>query len=205
MAIDTSKTMKIRLSPWKLLALLAVSLVFTVGCGVEVFQDLNGAAAGIYQEVFDFGGVLFFGFGFVATVIMAIRWRGPVVTLSPDGIRDIRMSPELINWRDVNDITTLRGDDPEMQAATGSLPVSTAAADRQIRRTRFMMLAVAPGIKERIFAGHRMGEWALKLDQKHGVEGIAINPEQLSVGYDKLFAAARAYWQAAGGGQSGPT
>ena len=205
MAIDTSKTMDIRLSPWKLLGLLAGSIVFTLGFGMAAFHDLNGAAAGIYDKVVDFGGLAFFGFAFVGTIVMAMRWRGPVVTLSPEGIRDIRMSPELIAWHDVKDITTLRGDDPEMQAATGYMQVSTFAADRRIRKMRFMMLAVAPEIKERIFAGHRMGQWAFDIDEKYGVEGVAINPQQLSVGYDKLYATARAYWQAAGGGQTGKT
>ena len=202
MAIDTSRTMEIRVSRWKILALLVGTFVFAAGSTVMAFDRLDGAVPSSYHEFVGFGGTAFFGLGFVAALVAAIRWRGPVITLSPEGIRDIRMSPKLIAWRDVRDITTLSGDDPKIQRAIAPfITVSSGASELQIRKMRFMMLAVAPEIKAGLVAGRRLGKLATQLDHAFGVDGVAINPQQLSVGYDTLYAAARAYWQAAGGGR----
>lgn len=52
---------------------------------------------------------LFFGVG---TAILALRvfQRGPVVEVSPQGLRDRRISPKLISWHDVAAITTTKVD-----------------------------------------------------------------------------------------------
>jgi len=204
MAIDTSKTMEIRVSRWKVLAVLVGALVLAGGSAAMAIDQMNSANSSTYREFVGIGGVLFFGFGFFAQLVAAYKWRGPVVTLSPEGIRDIRMSHELVPWSAVHDITTLSGTDPKMQEAIASyMPVRTRASDRQINKLRFVILSVDPGIKAQLVASRRLGKWAMTLDKAYGVDGIAINPQQLSVNFDTLLGAVKAYWQAAKGAATG--
>ncbi len=55
------------------------------------------------------GGVLFVALGLltIAGLYMALTQRGVLVTLSPEGIRDIRLAPEVIPWSQVHGLRSM--------------------------------------------------------------------------------------------------
>lgn len=80
-----------------------------------LFASLAVAAAGITALIFEtppvarWVSVLAAGLAFAAAGVAALRLsqlRTPVVTISTDGIRDLRIAPETIPWSDIKAVST---------------------------------------------------------------------------------------------------
>jgi hypothetical protein len=106
-------------------------------------------------------------------VVFAIRRsfvrRGPVVTISPDGIRDTRVAVEMIPWRAVSELATW-------------------PAGRKIIR-----LAVDRDVARKLT---RMPRSVGKSDVKGGTTRIFIVTSNLAIRHDTLLSTMNAYWQA---------
>jgi hypothetical protein len=108
MNVDPSRTLAIGSSPTKLLILISLSVLLTAVAITVVW--LPGPLT--YRKFL--GGYVGIGFFSLCTVVMLWRLiisRGPVITISAEGIRDPRLAASLMPWTAVTGISTwkLRG------------------------------------------------------------------------------------------------
>jgi hypothetical protein len=106
-AIDTSATIDIRTAPGQL-ALMALGALAFVGGGV-VLVWTSGARSNLdawLAQAVGYAAIAFFGYRFVVLTHRFFKPRETVVALSPEGLRDIRVSPDLIPWSAVASLNT---------------------------------------------------------------------------------------------------
>ena len=170
-AIDTTRTIEIAASPWKHLGLIAGGVVLTALSAAIAFDLAPGMAARAtdFHKLAGYVGVPFFG---LCTIIAA--WRlitagGPVVTITPAGIRDTRVAAELIPWRAVGRISTW-----------------------EYQRQKIMVLAVDPAV-ERTLTLTAIARWSRGVNARLGADGLCIAATGLRIKYEALFDIACAY------------
>ena len=173
MAIDTSKTMEIHGAPLKMIGLAILSLALTA---------LSAAIAAGYIARIDTSdwhywaavlGIVFFGFTTVTIVWRALTTRGPVVTLTPEGILDTRVTAALIPWNAVRGISTW--------SQSGG---------------KIMVLDVDPEV-EKTLPLTRIARWSRGANKKLGADGLCVTAQGLKTTYATLLEAATAYARAA--------
>jgi hypothetical protein len=167
MIIDTSRTIEIAYSPWKLVGLLAIGIGLTALSAAFAFDWLAGA--GLLVKLLMYVGVMFFG---LCTIIAAWRLlteRGPVVTIAPAGIRDTRVAAELIPWSAVRRISTW-----------------------EYERQKIMVLAIDPAV-ERTLTLTAIARSTRSINPLLGANGLCIAATGLKIKYDTLFEIACAY------------
>jgi hypothetical protein len=169
MPIDTSRTIEIKAAP----AQMVLSILIVVAGAAMVFGAIPFLAP---EEWLHFrGAFLVLGLvGFCAVVWAGavFPWRGPVLTLAPQGIRDTRAAAEFIPWRAIQGITTWENEGQQV-----------------------MVLAVDPAV-ERTLTLTRLARWSRAGTRKPGAEGLYINPIGLKIGYETLLDTSLAYLQA---------
>jgi hypothetical protein len=113
-AIDTSRTIAIEGSTFDALLSLAISIVALLALGIlTAFFVLFAITMGNTVFVF-FSGVLAGGCALGAFVCLRrirecatfLKVAGNVLTISPDGIRDRRVTEELVPWQAVKSVRT---------------------------------------------------------------------------------------------------
>lgn len=168
-AIDTTRTIEVRQSPWEMLKLLAIGILF-VAC--SIFISFQG----------NYGYVIIGGFGivFFGALTLLVIWRlvtllGPVVIVSPTGVRDVRVAADVIPWSAITDI-------------------STWSAYNQPA----IILAVQPAVEKRLRLS-LITRWTRRANASLGADGLAIAAQGLSMGHDELLNTLTAYWERAGG------
>jgi hypothetical protein len=165
-AIDTSRTLKIENSPAKLSAIVGLSLLFTV-CSI-ILIVLPGAQT--FDKLFSgWLGAIFFGSCTCGGVWRILNSRGPVITISPEGIRDVRAATALIPW---SAITNIRG--------VGMCP------------TRCVQLVIKPSSEIPLT---RSARWDLAFSRSVGVNGFRISSAGLKIDYYTLLHVCREYWR----------
>lgn len=96
--IDTSKTIEIGKSKWKSWFLVAVG-IFMTAIGIWLFvTSLVKPEADLGEEIGTFFVALFFGLATFVSFRRYVFRSGPILTLSPGGLRDVRIAPETIPW-----------------------------------------------------------------------------------------------------------
>lgn len=178
MTVDTSGTITISMAPWKLVGLVALSLGMTALSAVVaglVPSPVPGMVLGGGDAVFGYGGLALFGVATALLVWRLLSQRGPVVTLSPDGLRDVRVCADPIPWRAVRSISTW---------------------ERQ--RQKIMVVAIDPAVERTL----RL-TWLARLsrgpNRALGADGLCIPAQGLTIDHATLVAAAQAYARAAHG------
>jgi hypothetical protein len=171
MAIDTTRTIEIRQSPWEMLKMLAIGIGFVA---TSIFIAYQG---NIFYVAIGIFGIVFFG-----ALTLFVLWRlltqmGPVVTVSPGGVRDKRVAAETIPWSAITGISTW-----------------TAYSQPAI------MLAVRPEVEKRLRLS-LLTRLARRANASLGADGLAIASQGLSIGHDALLDTITAYWHRAGGGR----
>lgn len=168
MAVDTSRTLSISQSPWRMFGLLLLGIAFTGLCGVlpflfdDWFSRILVGAVGIV-------GFLFFGF-----CTLVIGWRlvtetGTVVTIAPEGVRDTRVAAEMVPWSAVTELYTW-----------------------EYQGQRVMVIALDPQVERRLTLT-RIARWSRGANTALGADGLAISAAGLTMPYDEMFASAQAY------------
>lgn len=165
MAIDTTRTIEVRQSPWEMLKLLAIGVTF-VACSIFIATQGN-----IFYIVVGWFGILFFG-----ALTVLVLWRlqtsmGPVVIVSPTGLRDKRVAADLIPWSVITDI-------------------STWSAYNQPS----IIVAVEPAVEKRLRLS-LITRMTRRANASLGADGLAIGSQGLGMGHDELIGAIMAYWQ----------
>ena len=172
MQIDTARTVEIRSSPTRLVLLGAGGLA----AGVLSFAIAKTyAGTGSYREFIGWVGVVFCGLVVLVALWRALRMRQPTLTLSPQGFRDIRVSPDFIPWTAVENLSIW-----------------------QYRNTK-TVIAKVPETVWRDFPLSRMARWSRSANTSLGVDGLAIGTVELQTRSDELLETMRAFAAAHGG------
>jgi hypothetical protein len=98
--------------------------------------------------------------------------RGPIVTISPGGLRDVRVAADPIPWRAIKGISTW-----------------------QMQRQTVLVVAVDPATEARL-ALTRLARWTRSANRKLGADGLVVSSQGLKVGYPTLYYTCRDYWEA---------
>jgi hypothetical protein len=177
MAIDTNRTVEIKAAVGQMALLALGAAAFTAGA---VFILANGLAPpGSFKELAVYVGVSFFGFCTVMIVWRMITGRGTVVTIGPDGIRDVRVADNTIPWSAISDIGTW--------TAHGQ---------------KIMVLAVSPEVEAGLGLT-RAASWSRGANRALGADGLCVTAQGIKIGYDALLATTTAYAEAGRVGQLG--
>jgi hypothetical protein len=171
MAIDTTRTIEIKQSPWEMLKMLAIGVGFVA---TSIFIAYQGNVLYLAIGIF---GIVFFG-----ALTLFVLWRlltliGPVVTISPAGVRDTRVAADTIPWTAITDISTW---------SAYSQPA--------------IVLVVRPEVEKSLRLS-LMTRMTRRANASLGADGLAIGSQGLSIGHDALLETLNAYWQRAGGGR----
>jgi hypothetical protein len=179
MALDTSRTIEIESSPLKLLVLVGIGVLMTAGGAVLAFGGLSGRGDTLYAHVVGYVALVFFAACTVVALWRLFTARGPVITISPQGIRDTRVAADVIPWNAITGISTW-----------------------EFKRQKAMILAVVPAVEAKL-ALTRMARWTRGANRALEADGLAIVSQGLKIDHDTLLATCKAYAQAALGVAAG--
>jgi hypothetical protein len=172
--IDTNKQLEIAASPWKFVGLGLIGAVLTMVGAVMAFGLIPGSpAAGSFHQFIGYVGFLFFGLCTAILVWRALTSRGPVVTITPDGIRDSRVAWEIIPW-------------------TAVLHISTWTHSGQ----KIMVLAVDPVVESQLSLT-RIAKMTRGANKALRIDGLCVTAQGLKMSYDDLLRTSMAYATAA--------
>jgi hypothetical protein len=163
----TEGILEIKQSPSKMTRIGAIGIVATAGC-VAVALDVDTGPGG-YAGFILYAGAVFFALVSIMAFWRLFALRGAVVTITPEGIRDIRVAAELIPWRAVTGVSTF-----------------------QYRNSKAVLLAVDPAVESRLTLT-RMTRWSRGLNRLLGADGLCIMPTGLEIGFDDLLQACNQY------------
>lgn len=172
--IDTSRAVEIKASPVRMLGLAVLGLGMTA-LAAAVAADAIPVPPGSLAEFGGYAGTAFFGACTVLLLWRAFTARGPVVTITREGIRDVRVAAEVIPWGAVNDV--------KIWESNGQ---------------RVMVLAVDPAIEDWLGLT-RIARWTRGANRALGADGLCITAQGLKMGFDELLSTSLAYaraWQA---------
>jgi hypothetical protein len=169
-AIDTSKTIEIAHSGAKMLLLVLAAAAMTAGSAFLAFEGARRDPAG-FRTFIGYVGVAFFGLCFAVGLWRALTARGPVLTLSPRGLRDARVSHDPIPWSSIRNLSTWSH-----------------------RGQKILVVAVDPEVEASIGLT-AMARWTRAPNRALGVDGLSISAQGLKINYDRLLELVRAYAQ----------
>lgn len=171
MQIDASQTLEIRGSPLKLMGLLLAGIVMTGTCAAITFLPAV-LGPGL---IFGIPGMLFFGACTCIAVYRLVISSGVMVTISPEGILDLRIAREMIPWSEVREVF--------VWSSSGQ---------------KFIILKVDPEFEKTLGLGW-IPRMTRSANAKLGADGLAIAPTGIRIGFDDLFALICAHVAAAQG------
>jgi hypothetical protein len=172
MTIDTSRAVEIEASPLKQFGLIVISVVMAALCGAIVLGGFAKVQPGSFREFVCYVGLVFFPLCGLLLLWRAVTMRGPTVTITPEGIRDVRVAAEFIPWRAIHNISVWKH-----------------------RRQRFIVLAVDPAVEAGLDLT-RMARWSRNGNRALGADGLFIGAGELKIGFDDLLATCLAFAQA---------
>ena len=160
MTTDTSRTLVIESSPRKLLVLVGIGGLMTAASLAVAF--LLPSIALLYRSVGYFGAA-FFGLCTCAAVWRLLTSRGPVITISPEGIRDTRVAAVVIPWSAVTGISTW-----------------------EYSGQKAMVVALKPGVEEGLGLTS-MARLTRDANRALGADGLCVAASELKIDYDTLL------------------
>ena len=172
MSTDTTRTIEFHASPSRLLTLLAFSAMSTGVAAVLAFRLFPNLPSDPAVVSAGYSGLVFFSFCAAVAIWRLLAQRGAVVTLSPAGLRDVRVAAEPIPWRAVKGISTW-----------------------QMQRQMVLVVAIDPADEARLTLT-RLARWTRTANRKLGADGLVVSAQGLTVGYPTLFYACRDFWEA---------
>lgn len=175
MPTDTTGTLEIAGSPAKLMLLLAAGVLMTLLSAAVAFQwiedDVLPKAVAL---IAGYVGAVFFSLCTLVIAWRLVKTRGPVVTISPEGVRDVRVAAGVIPWRAVQSIGTW-----------------------EFAGQKVMVVAVDPAV-EKALGLTMIAAWSRGPNRALGADGLAITAQGLKIDYGTLLATCQEYWQAHG-------
>jgi hypothetical protein len=154
---------EIKGSPAKLLRLAAIGVAMTATSAALAFRWIPGIEPGSLQEFVGYVSLVFFGLCMVICLRRLMTAGRTVITITPDGIRDIRVAAELIPWSRIRAISLA-----------------------EIRKQRFLVLAVDPEF-ERQLTLTTIARWSRGPNRALGFDGLCIGAQGLRIDDKTLF------------------
>ncbi len=105
-AIDPSQTVEISASGVQLLGSFALTVLAGLGIGTAVWLNAEILTT-VAFIAFLIGTAVLVGLSFVLARLM-LRSNMPVLTISPEGVCDRRLSSDTVSWHDIDDIRPRR-------------------------------------------------------------------------------------------------
>lgn len=173
MTIDTPVPLEIAQSPWRMLGIGVLGVIMTAGSGAIALHAVPNVPRGSLPEFIGYVGLVFFGLCTVIGLWRTVTARGPVLTLSVEGIRDTRVAAEAIPWAAVRGISTWEQSGQKV-----------------------MVLAIDPETESRLTLT-RIARWSRGPNRALGADGLAIATTGLAIGYDTLLQTSLRYAEAA--------
>lgn len=150
-------------SPDRLLNLFGLGLLMTAVSAPMAFHWYGIRYSGIILTAVGYLGLLLFGFATCKSLWLLVSPSKPVVFIGRNGIRDTRVSNELIEWGFVEKVTLW-----------------------QYNRQKAVILKVAPLIARRL-ARTGLRRLLSSANKMLGADGVTINPAALTLDADTLF------------------
>jgi len=169
MTIDTRGAVEIEASLAKMLGLTAMALVMTALSVTVALPLLPNVAPGSLAQFVGRVGTVFFAACTLLALWRALTMRGPVVTITPEGILDRRIAAKLIPWSAVNDIGTW-----------------------EYRKQRVMVVAVDPAVEAGLNLT-RIARWTRDANRALGADGLCVTAQGLNIDFDELLETSLAY------------
>jgi hypothetical protein len=169
MTIDTSRAVEIEASVLKLIGISVGGLVLaalSVAIALHAFPNIQSGSS---TEFYAYLGAPFFGAVTFLALWRALTSRGPVVTITREGIRDTRVATEYIPWSAIKDIGVWKH-----------------------HRQRVLVLDVDP-VVEAGLGLTRVVRWSRSANRALGVEGLCVTAVGLKIGFDELQATILAF------------
>lgn len=161
-----SSPLEIFQSPGKTLGFVACGVLMTAVSLVLVVSPQ--LADDGFARVIGTVGALFFGLCTALWLRQMLR-STPVVTISPEGLRDVRVAREVIPWSAVERVSMWSG-----------------------QGQRFVVLAIAPEV-ERGLTLTRIARWTRAANRRLGADGLIISAHGLRIDVDSLSATIHAH------------
>ena len=161
--MDAHSNFEIAQSPAKMVLALAGSVALTAACATLALHVIP-TSPGSFHEFIGYVGVAFFGLGTIIIAYgLATRGGKTIVTLLPEGIRDVRLSQDVIPWSAIRRISTY-----------------------EIHKQKFMVINVDPAAEAGI-AMTRMARLGREANRGLGIDGLCVGAQGLKIGYDELL------------------
>jgi hypothetical protein len=152
--------MEVKGSPAKLIGLLAIGALLTVASAALAFRRLPATPRSV---VWGWVGLAFFGLC-TAICLWRLRTAGrTIVTVTPRGIKDVRLTADVVPWSAVRDISTA-----------------------VVRSQEFIVLAVDPSFEQRL-ALTLIAKWTRGPNRALGIDGLCVSAIGLKIDHDALF------------------
>ena len=169
--MDTARTIEIAGSPMKLLGIAAGALVF-VALGFMFVLGYLPPDGNIVIRAIGVVCIAFFGLCLVVALARLFGGLGTVVTVSPQGIRDSRVTADVVPWHAIADISTWG-----------------------YEGTRVIVLAIDPAAEQQ-FTMTPVARWTRGVNAGLGADGLSVSTTDLRIDHDTLLDIVTAYWQA---------
>jgi hypothetical protein len=162
-----------RYSPSRLLKLLGIGFVMTLLSAGMAFNWYHDQNIGEFRIAVGYFGVVGFGFGTCLSVWFLTMPKKPILFISRKGIRDTRLSNDLIEWKSVEQISIW-----------------------QYRSQKEVALKVTPLVANSLAGSHL--RWLLSFLNKSFADLITINSVGFDIDADTLLETCKRYRDAAG-------
>lgn len=166
--VDTSRTLELLHSPLKMFGVLVAGVLMTSLSLVFVLPVFPGLGSDPVTHVIGIVGTLFFG---LCTLMIVRQWftLEAVITLSPTGLRDVRVAQEFIPWAAIERLSTWT-----------------------LQGQSTLVVAVAPEVESRLTLT-RTARWTRGANRKLGADGLCVSAHGLKVDFASLAALVHAY------------
>jgi hypothetical protein len=154
--VDTSSTVEIELDRVVMVGIIIVCLAFTATAWWAVFDPASHGR----DIVAGWVGMLFFGGLTLLGTVRLFTWRGPVLTVSPQGVRYRHFATDLVPWSGV-----------------------TAVGEWKYPLARSVMLSLAPGVEEKLLHRSIIRRWLRGPNRAFGVNGMLVSAMGLKASY----------------------
>lgn len=163
MTASGTNVIQIETSASRTLGLVALAVLMTALSAASALDMFPGEPIGIVNRAIGAVGVIFFGLGTIVWLWRQFNSRGPVLTISAEGIRDLRIAPETIPWRAIRKIYTW-----------------------EYSGQRILVLDVDPETERTLHLSF-IARWTRGANRKLGADGLCIAAHGLKIDYDEMF------------------
>ena len=143
-----------------LLLLVVCAVLFALSLAVGLFPNV---ADGGFKQFVGWLGAVFFGLGFLIWIGRALKMGQATLSLSPQGFRDVRLSPDWVPWSAVENLSTW--------SLLGTTIIVAKISDASWNTLRLT----------------RSARWSRSQNKSLGVDGLAIAAVDLAVRVDDLL------------------